>query len=142
MKLESAQNAINGAWLTGLVVGLLTLIRAAVAFIFSSSNSRWMVMAILPDLAILFGLAYGVYRKNRVCAALLFAYFLYLLISKARMWMMTHSVPPGILIDGIAMLLCLNGARGAFACHKLRQTTELKRQLTEDGDPRQTEFKL
>jgi len=124
MKLESAQSAINGAWLTGLVVGLLTLINAAVAFILSSGNSRWMVMAILPDLAILFGLAYGVYRKNRICAALLLAYFVYLLISKARMWTMTHSVPQGILVDGIAMLLCLNGVRGAFAYHKLRQTTE------------------
>jgi hypothetical protein len=124
MKLESAQSAINGAWLTGLIVGLLTLINAVVAFILSSGNSRWMVMAIIPDLAILFGLAYGVYRKNRICAALLSAYFLYLLISKARMWAMTHSVPPGILIDGIAMLLCLNGVRGAFAYRKLRQTTE------------------
>jgi hypothetical protein len=124
MKLESAQSAINGAWLTGLVVGLLTLIRAAVVFFFSSADSRWMVAAILPDLAILFGLAYGVYRKNRICAALLCAYFLYLLISKARMWAVTHSVPPGILIDGIAMLLCLNGARGAFAYHKLKRETE------------------
>jgi hypothetical protein len=125
MKLESAQSAINGAWLTGLVVGLLTLINAAAAFVLSSGNSRWMVMAILPDLAILFGLAYGVYRKSRICAALLSAYFAYLLISKARMWAMTHVVPPGILIDGIAMLLCLNGARGAFAYYE--RTNRLQR---------------
>jgi hypothetical protein len=121
MKLESAQNAINGAWLAGLVVGLLTLIWTIIAILFSSSDSRGAALAPLANAAILFALSYGVWRKNKICAVLLSAYFVALVTWKTSSWVQSKIVPLGILPDFIALLLCLNGVRGVFAFHKIKQ---------------------
>jgi hypothetical protein len=121
MNLKSAEGAINGAWLTGLVVGILALINTIISLVFSDPQSRWAALWVFGELAVLFGLAYGVKRKNRVCAVLLSAYFISLLIRKTAMWRQSGFVPLGILIDTIALSLCLYGAHGAFAYYKIKQ---------------------
>ena len=107
--------------MTGLVVGILVLIRSIIALIFSDPQLRWVGLWIFVEIGILFVLAFGIRRNNRVCAVLLPVYFIYLLIRKAEFWNQSGVVPPGILTDLIALALCLHGTRGTFALHKIRQ---------------------
>jgi hypothetical protein len=123
MKLKSAEGAINGAWLTGFIVGVLALIRTIIALIFSGPDSRWSAALTFADVVVLFALAYGVWRKSRACAVLLSAYFVYLTALKTVLWIRSGVVPPGILLDAVALLICLNGVRGVFGYHKIEQTT-------------------
>src|SRR5215510_5536279 len=119
MNLKSAESAINGAWLTGLVIGALTLIQMGAVILFSRGVARGAAVAPFVYVAILviilFALSYGVWRKNKICAALLAVYFISLVAWKTVSWTQDKIVPFGILVDFLAMLLCLNGARGVFA---------------------------
>jgi hypothetical protein len=121
MNLKSAESAVNGAWLSGAVIGLLTLIWTIAAFMFSSAGSRGVVVAPLVNVIVLFALSYGVWRKSRICAVSLAVYFVSLVVWKTISWAESKTVPLGILTDFVAMALCVNGARGAFAYHKIKQ---------------------
>lgn len=121
MNLKSAESAINGAWMAGGVIGVLTLIWTGAAILFSSAGSRGAALAPLANVVILFAPSYGVWRKNKICAALLAVYFVSLVGWKAVSWTQTRTVPLGILTDFVAMSLCLNGVRGAFAYHRIKQ---------------------
>lgn len=122
MNLKSAESAINGAWLSGAVIGLLTLIWTGAAILFSSAGSRGAAIAPLANVVILFALSYGVWRKSRICAVSLAVYFVSLVAWKTASWAESKTVPLGILTDFVAMALCLNGVRGAFAYHKIRRS--------------------
>jgi hypothetical protein len=71
---------------------------------------------------ILFALSYGVWRKNKISAVLLAVYFISLVAEKTALWIQSETVPWGILVDFLAILLCLNGARGVFAYHRIKQS--------------------
>ncbi|HKQ72698.1 MAG TPA: hypothetical protein VJ810_03150 [Blastocatellia bacterium] len=126
MNLKSAESAIYGAWLTGLVIGVLTSIRIGAVILFSSGYLRgevvgsYVIIGVL--VVILFALSYGVWRKNKICALLLAVYFISLVAWKTALWVQNETVPWGILVDFFAMLLCLNGARGVFAYHRIKQS--------------------
>lgn len=126
MNLKSAEIAIYGAWLTGLVIGVLSSIRMGAFILFSSSD--WSVEAVRSYInvgalvIILFALTYGVWRKNKICAVLLAVYFISLVAGKTALWIQSETVPWGILVDFLAILLCLNGARGVFAYHRIKQS--------------------
>jgi hypothetical protein len=126
MNLKSAESAIDGAWLTGLVIGVLTSIRMGANILFSSSD--WSGEAVTSYVnvgalvIILFALSYGVWRKNKICAVLLAVYFISLVAWKTALWIQSETVPWGILVDFLATLLCLNGARGVFAYHRIKQS--------------------
>jgi hypothetical protein len=124
MNLKSAENAITGATLAGLVVAVLTLIWTITAMLFSGSGSRSWALAPLTHVVVLLALSYCVWRKNKVCAILLTVYFVSLLAWKTASWVQSKAVPLGILSDFIALLLCLNGVRGLFAYHKLKQNEQ------------------
>lgn len=130
MNLKSAESAITGAWLAGLVVGILTLTWTITAILLSSSDWRRAAVVPLAYVVILFALSYGVWRKNKVCAVLLAVYFVSLVAWETVWWAENRVVPLSILPDFIALLLGLNGVRGAFAYHRIKQTEA------------QTEFKL
>jgi len=125
MNLKSAENAIYGAWLTGLVIGVLTLIQMGAVILFSSVY--WSGEAVRSYVnagvlvVILFALSYGVWRKNKICAVLLAVYFISLVAWKTALWVQSQTVTGGILVDFLAMLLCLNGARAVFAYHRIKQ---------------------
>lgn len=126
MNLKSAESAIYGAWLTGLVIGILTLIRMGVVILFSSGVTRGAAVASIVSVAIfvviLFALSYGVWRKNKICAALLAVCFVSLVAWKTVSWTQSKIAPWSILTDFIALLLCLNGARGVFAYHRIKRS--------------------
>jgi len=121
MNLKSAESAINGAWLTGLVIGVLALIQTAAAALFSGGDWRGSLVAPFVFVVVLFALSYGVWRKNRICAVLLAAYFVFVVARMTVSWVQSKTVPLGILLYFIAMLLLLNGARGVFAYHRIKR---------------------
>jgi len=127
MKLKSAESAINGASLTGLVFGILTLIQTVVVLFLNGDQRREAVVA-FGVIAILFALSYGVWRKNKICAILLAAYFGSLLAQMTVSWIQSKKVPLGILLVFVAFLLCLNGARGVFAYHRIKHSEEVSGQ--------------
>jgi hypothetical protein len=118
MNLKSAESAINGAWLTGFVIGALTLIQTGVLVFFSGGGQLRVTVAAFVSVVILFALSYGVLRRNRVCAVLLAVYFVLQVAGMAASWIRSGTTPVGVLLYFLAMSLCLNGARGAFAYHR------------------------
>ena len=130
MNLKSARSAIDGAWLTGVVIGILTLIQTVVAVLFFNGDWRreavgsFGAVAILfaLSMAVLFALSYGAWRKNKICAILLALYFASLFAWMTVSWIQSKTVPRGILLFFIAMLFCLNGVRGVFAYHRIKET--------------------
>ncbi len=126
MNLKAAENAIWGAWLAGLVIGILTSIRVGAIFLFSRGELGAMDVASLVNIGalvvILFALTYGVWRKNKVGAILIAVYFICLVAWKSVLWVQSKIVPFGILVDFLAMLLCLNGVRAVFAYHRIKRS--------------------
>jgi hypothetical protein len=118
MNLKSAESAIRGAWLTGFVIGTLTLIQTGVLVFFSGGGQLKVTVAAFVSVIILFALSYGVWRKNKICAVLLAVYFVLQVAGMAASWIQSGTTPVGALLYFLAMSLCLNGARGAFAYHR------------------------
>jgi|SRR5262245_3278582 len=130
MNLKSAESAIYGSWLAGLVIGVLTTVRMGAIILFSRNDLSGEAVASFVNVGalviILFALSYGVWRKNKICAVLLAIYFILLVTWKAVLWVRSgirsETVPFGILVDFLAILLCLNGARGVFAYHRIKRS--------------------
>jgi hypothetical protein len=118
MNAKSAYSAIYGAWLTGFVIGALTLIQTGAVIFYSDGGERKETVLAFASVAILFALSYGVWRRNKICAILLAIYFVLQVGGMAISWIQSRTTPAGILLYFIAMSLCLNGARGVFAYHK------------------------
>jgi hypothetical protein len=118
MKMKSADSAIYGAWLTGFVIGALTLTQTGAVIFFSGAGERKETVLAFASVAILFALSYGVWRRNKICAVLLALYFILQVGGMAISWIQSRTAPAGILLYFIAMSLCLNGARGVFAHHR------------------------
>ena len=82
---ESVLRDIRNGWIAAVISGAITLIFTAVAMSETAvySFSAWELI----DVALVFGLAYGIYRRSRVCAVLLLLYFVqakvYLLVAGA-----------------------------------------------------------
>lgn len=121
MNLKSAESAINIEWMTGLVIGVQTLIQTVVVVLFINGEwSREASAAVINVLA-LFALSYGVWRKNKICAVLLALYFTLQFALMVFSFIQSKTTPVGILLYFIAMALCLYGARAVFAYHKIKQ---------------------
>jgi serine/threonine-protein kinase len=127
---------IKRAWVAALVLAGMTLIFTLIAIksliAIQSSGARISIFSAgaLIDTALILGLAFGIYKKSRVCAVLMFIYFV---ISKILMWetIIKFNVPsiPLALLFGYFFW---QGVWGTFAYHKLIQRARL-----ETGSPNQ-----
>lgn len=109
---------IKGAWIAALISGMMTLIVTLVAI----SGNRMLgfgPMNVL-DVVLIFGLAYGIYRKSRTCAVLMFAYFA---ISKIMLFAQTRQAS-GIVFGLIFLYFFGRGVVGTFEYHKLRKGSQ------------------
>ena len=70
-ELQLAERRIKNAYIGGAIRGTVTLLFTAAA-IHSGSNFLGLNGWALLDVALIFGLTFGVYKKSRVCAGLLF----------------------------------------------------------------------
>ncbi|MFM1651943.1 hypothetical protein ACI7RC_07560 [Brevibacillus sp. B_LB10_24] len=114
---ESAkiQHMMNVGWGAALVSVGITVIG-----ILLGTAGGFTFMAVDPtvflDILLILGLAYGVYRRSRICAVVLFLFFvsskLVMLLADGRAVL---SVVPSLVIWGY---FYLQGVRGTFAYHR------------------------
>jgi serine/threonine-protein kinase len=103
---------IKHAWVAGLVSGAITLLVTllAVSGFKVLGFDAWEFL----DVALILGLTYGIYRKSRVCALLMFLYFL-----ASKILMFVQSGKPNGIVMGIIFLYYFGqGVAGTFAYHK------------------------
>ena len=104
---------IKGAWIAAVISGSMTLLVTLIA-IFGTSMfgfSAWMLI----DVVLIFGLAFGIYKKNRICAVVMLVYFVLskiLLISESGQ-------TSGLFVSIIFLYFFWQGVSGTFAYHKL-----------------------
>jgi serine/threonine-protein kinase len=107
---------IKGAWVAGLVSAGITLL-----FVLISLGSGSAIMGInawaFVDIGIFLGLAYGVYRRSRTCAVLLFLFFLFEKIAMFASAKTLGSVPIAIIF----IYLYGRGMVGTFQYHRERK---------------------
>jgi serine/threonine-protein kinase len=109
---EKVQKQIRNAWIAGTISGTITL--AVVLFAMAGANilgfSAWQLI----DVALIFALTFGIYRKSRVCAVVMLIYFI---ISKAMLITQAGS-STGIITALIFLYYYGYGVAGTFAYHK------------------------
>jgi serine/threonine-protein kinase len=107
---------IKHAWIAGCISGGITLAFTLLAISGTSIlfSSAWE----LVDVALIFGLAFGISRKSRTCAILMLVYFI-----SAKIFIMSETgKPSGILLAIVFIYYYWQGVSGTFAYHKLKQT--------------------
>jgi hypothetical protein len=105
---------IKSAWVAGCISGSVTLIVTLLAISGTSilNYSAWELF----DVALIFGLAFGIYKKSRACAVLMLIYFI---ASKILIAIETGKAP-GIVLALIFVYYYWQGVAGTFAYHKLK----------------------
>ena len=120
MTQETALKHVKHAWVAGVVsagVGLLfILIAASGSTVVAELGVDWQG---LVAVVVILGLAFGLYKKSRICAVLMFVNFVG---SKIIQWATTgnvSAVPLAILFG----YFFFQGIRGTFAYHSLSKQT-------------------
>ncbi len=87
---------IRNAWIAAVISGTISLIvvMVSVSYVQVLGIDAWDFF----DVALIFGLAYGVYRRSRVCAVLLLVHFIC-----ARWYMLQH----GASLSGLSLVFAL-----------------------------------
>ncbi len=110
MDMDKAKGAITSAWIAGAISGVITVIVSLKgAFGFNQWN--------LIDAFIMFALAFGVYKKSRISAILLFIFWI-----GGRILMIVEE--PGTIGGALVMAILFGfwffqGIRGTFAYHRI-----------------------
>ncbi len=118
MTQESALKHIKGAWSVGLLAAgvtlLVSVLGAADVSALADLGFGWWT---LPDVALLAGMSFGVYRKNRAAAVLLLIYFL---VARIHFWASAGTLRglPMALVFGY---FYVQGIRGTFAYQAMVQ---------------------
>jgi hypothetical protein len=78
MDIEKANKAIRIAYIYGIILGTITLIVGllSLAGLITNSGTYEFDLWNLLNAPLIFGLAFGIYKKNRVCALIMFVYFI------------------------------------------------------------------
>ena len=105
---EEIRKKIRYAWIAACISGSLTL-----AFALTDTFGYTELETI--DAALVFGLAFGIYKKSRVCAVLMLTYFvaskIYMMIEAGR--------PSGLAIALVFGFFYYHGAVGTFEYRKI-----------------------
>ena len=107
---------IRNAWIAGLVSGGITL---AVTLLAVAGMSVLGYSAVeLIDVALVFGLTFGIYKKSRTCAVLMLVYFV---ISKVILMTEMRSASP-MIVGLVFLYFYAMGVVGTFQYHRLIRT--------------------
>ncbi|HEX7863685.1 MAG TPA: hypothetical protein VF555_01985 [Variovorax sp.] len=108
---------IRNAWIAGLVSATVTLIFVLIAI--AGTSLLGMSAYQLVDVVVILGLAFGIYKKSRICAVLMLAYFVW---AKIVLIQMGHAGGSGLFMAVVFFYFYVQGVIGTFAYHKhLRQ---------------------
>jgi hypothetical protein len=104
---------IKNAWVIGTISGACTLAVTLLA-IFGTSilgASAWGLL----DVALIFGLTFGIYKKSRTCAVLMLVYFV-----ASKIYQITLTDKPSGLVMGVVFIYYFAmGTKGTFAYHRI-----------------------
>ena len=112
IQTNRALRKIKVAWVAAVVAGVVTL--AAVVSVTDTQVvgvSSWNFI----DVVLIFGLAFGIYKKSRVCAIIMLIYFI---LSKIIMWTVSPS-PIGLPVTVLFLYCFVQGVIGTFQYHRL-----------------------
>ena len=114
MNSSNARQHIVNATTAGVISGVITLIVTLVSMAGGKvlEFSAWNLL----DVALIFGLTYGIYKNRRICAVSMLIYFLFSKIYLA----VTLKQAPSFLAY-IFIYYFFQGVRGTFAYHRLVQ---------------------
>lgn len=120
MNREEAIKATKNGAIAACISGTLTLVIVAIAIFNNNDNALalWNDPANFFDIILIFACAYGVYKKSRTAAIVLFVYFI---ISKIFIGIETGKVT-GIFISLIFLYFYGKAIQGAFAYKKIEKT--------------------
>ena len=116
---------IKYAWVAGVISGSMTLLLILIA---ASGSTMVAELGVdwwsLIDVVAIFGLSLGIYKKSRVCALLMFIYFVG---SKIILWATMGNVG-GVPLAILFGYFFFQGIRATFAYHSLSEQTPQERQ--------------
>lgn len=114
---EEVLKKIRNAWVVGAICGVVTLAVVALAIAGTSilGYSAWELF----DVALIFGLTYGIYRKSRTCAVLMLVYF----VASKILLAIESGRPNGMVMGLIFTYYFYQGVVGTFAYHKAVRMT-------------------
>jgi eukaryotic-like serine/threonine-protein kinase len=120
LSLDKAKTAIRNGAIAGAVQGaLLVVITLASLGSSISARSANNLVGSLIDIFVIFGLAFGVYQKNRICAVALFAYFVF----SKLLQLFTNQLPIAALAVALVFgYFYFEGMRGTFSYYKITRS--------------------
>jgi len=124
MDREEVENAITMAWIAGIIAGVVLLVLNLNRAV-GGGIDAW----IFIDVLAMFGLSFGVYKKNRACAILLVIYF-----GGAGIYKIIESpLPSSAKFIGLIMVLIFLsfGVRGTFVYHKITKAERISKANSE-----------
>lgn len=104
LRLQEANKRIKVAWITGIISGCINTIAA-----FLSSPYFFV------DVVLVFGLAFGIYKKSRACAVIMLIYFV---VSKLLTLTLLKN-PGALLVSVIVSYIYFRGIQGTYEYHKI-----------------------
>lgn len=110
---EAIQKQIRHAWIAGTISGTVTLLITLLAL--SGTKAAGFNAWNFIDVVLIFGLAFGIYKKSRACAVSMLIYFV---ISKILIALESGSISGSVLAI-IFIYYYAQGIAGTFAYHKL-----------------------
>ena len=111
---DDINKKIRNAWIAGCISGGMTLLLALLAI--SGKSILFFSAWELIDVALVFGLVFGIYRKSRTCAVLMLLYFI-----SAKIFIISQTgKPSGIPLALVFIYFYWQGVSGTFAYHRLK----------------------
>jgi len=111
---------IRNAWIAAVVSGCVTLavILLSISGVVNLFGfSAWELI----DVALVFGLAFGIYKKNRICAVVMLVYFIASKIFLISLTGKLTGVPMAVFFG----YFFWQGVSGTFAYHKHRKSSSM-----------------
>ena len=109
---------IRNACIAGTIIGVLTVL-VTLIFTFGVHIPGLDVdLWYLVDAVVIFALTFGIYKKNRVCAVLMFVYFV---AGKLLMWAESGNVS-GLSMAALFGYFFFQGILGTFAYHRTHES--------------------
>lgn len=127
MELKKAVKRIKIGWISGLISGSLTLLFTLLATegMYYLEGHEDMNILYLLDVFLIFGLSFGMWRKSRACATIMFIYFV---ISK--IWFYAENGIGSESVFGIFYCyLYFLAVLGTFSYHKLAKKIDIEKTM-------------
>ena len=128
MDMGKAKSAIKNAWIAGAISGVLTMIFSLIG---AFGYDLWSLI----DAFLILGLSFGIYKKNRACAVILFVYWIGSKILQIVELGVQGQVGSSIGTLPIAIIFgyyFFQGIRGTFAYRRIVKE-ETKEEKIESG---------